>query len=552
MSLFDSHAWGKEGLIGGGGFSQFQGPQSHVRRPPRISTSIIASVTDIGGGTGQAKENQDTHFTWNSPPALDGESFLRVLCVLDGHGRELGRHASEAARDYLRVFFESNWRRFENEAEITPLLTFAHTEAHKYIRQAFRAELGKMGDALSLQESTDGYLVYHHNTASIPVVEVGGEEQQPTPPPPPLQQKWSLVQGGTTCSIALIIANRFIYTANVGDSTGLLCTSLPVLYESDLQPLTTGSGAGKALGGSGGIGGGGGREVDEDDNIPAPSTLLVVTAEHSPECPHEFARMRTFRTREGDPSQPALSVLFDSIHKGGALSPCFSVDGGTGRFMLNKKGHYYKNVRKEWASLVSAPPTCAFPDSLAFTRSLGDFHLQTYGVSHTPDVQRVDLFEVFAALKHQAQAFKFSSVAGTGGGSASEALSYTALHPLASSVACLVLASDGVWDNWKYEDVQKFVMDDSCLDLVQADALGVQKITNGFMERNASLARSNFGSQADNATGLIVYFYADDDTEVSVRAGGGILSFGEATSEHPEQGQEQGRVESPLVVDTRA
>ena len=33
---------------------------------------------------------------------------------------------------------------------------------------------------------------------------------------------------------------------------------------------------------------------------------------------------------------------------------------------------------------------------------------------------------------------------------------------------CLVLATDGVWDNWTYEDVTRFVMDASCVDAVSA------------------------------------------------------------------------------------
>ena len=35
------------------------------------------------------------------------------------------------------------------------------------------------------------------------------------------------------------------------------------------------------------------------------------------------------------------------------------------------------------------------PDALAFTRSIGDFHLQSYGVSHVPDVLSLDLTDVF-------------------------------------------------------------------------------------------------------------------------------------------------------------
>ncbi len=49
-------------------------------------------------------------------------------------------------------------------------------------------------------------------------------------------------------------------------------------------------------------------------------------------------------------------------------------------FFVVVSDSYYKNVRKEWASLVSTPPYAQFQDALAFTRSLGDLHLHTYGI----------------------------------------------------------------------------------------------------------------------------------------------------------------------------
>jgi len=57
---------------------------------------------------------------------------------------------------------------------------------------------------------------------------------------------------------------------------------------------------------------------------------------------------------------------------------------------------YYKNVRKEWASLVSTPPTAKFQDALAFTRSLGDFHLHTYGIQTLNDM--LYFFKLFCVL----------------------------------------------------------------------------------------------------------------------------------------------------------
>ena len=72
-------------------------------------------------------------------------------------------------------------------------------------------------------------------------------------------------------------------------------------------------------------------------------------------------------------------------------------------------------------------------------------------------------------------------------------------------LVCLVLASDGVWDNWSYDDVAKFVLDPSCVGAILADGSGAKRVALSFMTRNATYAKRNFGNQADNATGIILY-----------------------------------------------
>ena len=72
-----------------------------------------------------------------------------------------------------------------------------------------------------------------------------------------------------------------------------------------------------------------------------------------------------------------------------------------------------------------------------------------------------------------------------------------------------VLATDGVWDNWLFEDVTKFVMDGSCVQAAMAGADGAQRVAQSFMQRNTIYARRNFGNQADNATGIVAYFSHD-------------------------------------------
>jgi serine/threonine protein phosphatase PrpC len=74
------------------------------------------------------------------------------------------------------------------------------------------------------------------------------------------------------------------------------------------------------------------------------------------------------------------------------------------------------------------------------------------------------------------------------------------------TTVCVVLCTDGVWDNWIYDHVQKFVMDKSCLKALEKDKiLGAQRVCKSFMFRNQGFATKNFGSSSDNATGIVLY-----------------------------------------------
>jgi serine/threonine protein phosphatase PrpC len=76
---------------------------------------------------------------------------------------------------------------------------------------------------------------------------------------------------------------------------------------------------------------------------------------------------------------------------------------------------------------------------------------------------------------------------------------------------CVVLCTDGVWDNWIYDHVCKFVMDTSCLNAIIADKeKGAARVAKSFMLRNQTFSRKNFGSQADNATGIVMYITQEE------------------------------------------
>ena len=337
---------------------------------PRLHHQVGAD-TDIGGG----RENQDDYFIWRGQ---DGS--ILVLCVLDGHGREVGKIAANAANASLREYFETN----HHLLRINPYdcLVDAHEVAHRRIKAGFREELEKEG--YEVEESPEGYLLKRM----------------------PPSQHWGCVHGGSSCSIVAIV-DHMVYIANVGDSSGTLSSTLPVLSTALLRhmgdaaslPDAMMSLAGDSqsttleaptLGVTQGLvttetsDEGTTEEMVTENPVSPFQDNLVITAEHSPESPSEFCRLRAFRPKPGDPRQPALAVVYDSPSADKTkCAPVFSLDGAGVPTVLNK-GKYYKNVRKEWASLVSTPSSARFQDALAFTRSLGDLHLHTFGKAPSP------------------------------------------------------------------------------------------------------------------------------------------------------------------------
>lgn len=174
-----------------------------------------------------------------------------------------------------------------------------------------------------------------------------------------------------------------------------------------------------------------GMQMSSSDGVRTNQCLgvatLVVTAEHSPESPAEYLRLCAARSEDLHYTHPPVSntsnncssmtdvtfgpmetlpvpellVVYDesNVQDKGKCPRIFSLDQQTQQLAITNNGRYYKNVRKEWASLVATPPAAKFHDALAFTRSLGDFHLHTYGVSQYPEVQCVDLGAVMRRHK---------------------------------------------------------------------------------------------------------------------------------------------------------
>jgi serine/threonine protein phosphatase PrpC len=181
----------------------------------------------------------------------------------------------------------------------------------------------------------------------------------------------------------------------------------------------------------------------------------VLEADHSPQNIFEYKRIMS--------ADPSILFKYDGPR---AQPDIFRPNPETSEPEITNLVQYHKNVRKEAATLVSSQDGMC---KLAFTRSLADFGLKP-GVTAEPDINEYSLNELFGG----------------------------------DSLGAFVLASDGLWDNWLYEDVSKFVMDDSCLGaLVTED--GVQRVTDSLMQRNLVYANRNFPGQGDNVTITVIF-----------------------------------------------
>ena len=253
--------------------------------------------TDIGGG----RENQDDCFVWSS--IKDG---ICVLCVLDGHGREVGKIAANAAKASLMEYFEINFMQLKESPYLC--LVKAHAIAHFAIKATFKSELELQG--FEVAESPEGYLLKRKGN-----------------------QQWSCVHGGSACSICALV-DGLMYIANVGDSSGTLCCLEPILGKDHLIPVgdaavSAGFPAAAAISIA---------ETDACHTVPENTNTIVVTAEHSPESPYEFLRLRDFRPRIDNPKHPSLNIVYDSpAHEKAQCPPVFCL-GLNGNPIVTNKG----------------------------------------------------------------------------------------------------------------------------------------------------------------------------------------------------------------------
>jgi serine/threonine protein phosphatase PrpC len=431
--------------------SVFQSLEAVVTKPGlKIQ---IGYDTDIGGN----RDNQDRYSVFTTP-----EHNVCAISVADGHSAETGHFAADITKKSLEKLLET--RITELIENPVAFLEFCCDYIHEQIRIGLVEIMEKSGYNVKVDES--GVILKNKH-------EFLG---------------WNELKGGTTFSIIVLIGRK-IYMANVGDSSGLLCCKHPVLKTSDIKYEKDAANPTK--------------EIRSQEADSSPSTYIELTRDHSPESIDEYTRMRTFKCSDENPNHAELLCVYDNQYKHKPHCPnVFDVSESGIPSIRNNDGsfeYYIKNVRKEKAAYLSDR---GGDNVLSVTRALGDFKLQTLGLSNKPEIQSIDLEPIFAQLKLQIDAAKVNREKGD----------TETVKPVVDPMSvCVVLCTDGVWDNWIYDHVSKFVMDSSCLNAIVVDKeKGAARVAKSFMLRNQTFSRKIFGSQADNATGIVMYITQEE------------------------------------------
>jgi len=284
-----------------------QSSNSNINRSVKSDINIYGS-TNIGGG----RENQDESSIIRLE--CNGHSIV-ILMILDGHGQN-GKFVAITAKETFQKYFSENIQYLvENTEEcLNSAYSFTDEEIKNALERKYQNENKNV-------KRVNGYLTTGTNYPS-------------------------LISGGTTCTIAVIIDNIHLYISNVGDSDAIIIS------------IT-------------------------NNNISSE----IITGNHSPENIDEF---ETVINNFPNP----LSFEYDKSREKDYY-PIFEIDPLDGIYKITRKGNYVKNVRHEFGSVVSAPKNAPFDSTLSMTRSLGDYYLKKYGVSSKPTIKYINLSEIF-------------------------------------------------------------------------------------------------------------------------------------------------------------
>lgn len=399
-----------------------------------------------GGARQGAKPYQeDSFFSWCSP-----HNKAIVGGIFDGHGGYNGLLASQTARDTALHFLQNNANECESwsvdrwKTELNSLFSLLHAT----IRQSFLTPYtGTLPTGSAAPAPGDAFSNTRPPQEQRHVDEKGIVRNAAGDP----------IHGGSTATVVVMIRDdsldsATIITANVGDSTAFLVPNRGKLWD-------------------------------------------FLSVDHGPENQDEWVRVNV-SAEESHRYTTKLLFVYDKTHVFRKYEcPCVFLPDGTKdqAYVANPWGHglHPTNVRYEPA-VYAVTPKSVTKDStcIAMTRALGDFYAGQFGLTHIPSitVKRVQLHPDRRTSHHPSNGMDCA---------ASASASVSAMDPQAWTI---FLASDGVWDTWKYDDLMQFINDE-----LQARGKNLLEMGEAVLEESIARAITNFGAKHYDDACLVVW-----------------------------------------------
>lgn len=274
------------------------------------------------------------------------------------------------------------------------------------------------------------------------------------------------IHGGSTATLVVMVKDlngggASLITANVGDSTGFL--------------------------------------------VPTRGTWDFLSVDHGPENQDEWVRVNT-SAEEAHRYQTKLMFVYDKTNVFRKYEcPCvFNHDGTKDQqYVANPWGFglHPTNVRYEPAVYAVTPRSISKDSTcIAMTRALGDFYAHQFGLTHVPSISVKRISCADSTADDTSQEHKNSY--------ATQEQAYT-----------IFVASDGVWDCWRYDDLMQFINDE----LIHRGK-NLLEMGEAVLEESISRAITNFGAKHYDDACLVVWQFTPTKVHAAAAADGAAMN----------------------------
>lgn len=167
-----------------------------------------------------------------------------------------------------------------------------------------------------------------------------------------------------------------------------------------------------------------------------------------------------------------------------------------------QQGLHATNVRYEPAVYAVTPKSVTRDSTcIAMTRALGDFYAHQFGLTWVPTVNVYEFGVSSARTSISSDASAAATAAASSSSSWTDPVERIAVHTLPpADNFTVIIASDGVWDCWRYEDLHAY-----CNDLLTKRGMSIADAGRLLLDESIRRAVTSFGARHYDDASLVMW-----------------------------------------------